>query len=576
MRYFLATLFFVTLIQNAAAQSLVDLGPRAPLPEFLDAPLETGTQRSFTQLSWDDEAQTLDRKTYAIWDLLAQDGLVLTWEPAGVAPPSGLLEGSGILSWRAQDRLHVSPEALVAQYRGVFSAGYATGQGQLWHRSGLNYRGMWRAGLFHGDGWLQWPDGQEYRGSFIDGLPYGQGMMLFADGAIFFGDFTQGRPDGTGILYPVDRPAERVIWPAHADRPSVALPIEGPDGTAHLQQVQQTQGDVSLALSLSPNSQDFGSGATYRSESVGPILRVTPGDASFMEAWRGTTALTTGETPRGFFSGHLPIAFIVQLENRSVDEVQVVAMFLEVDESPADLTPALWAERPSCAPGESGIFKIERLSGAFPTNIQIEGGFPAAFDERVISPVAFTAIENWPLVIDFRQLIGGFGGSMPDLLNGFVNCQGLDPSQCIENLRNQGAFGVLTNEVYRRGTCLYANFAGRISYDWRDETGALQSQSRTLNARIGLGDLRPRNLAGAEQGGGLDQIPEAFELVIGESRYRLPRAINSQTPAGRAQRWEFYVLSPQSTNARFRVVFQLADGREIRSRDVELTYYRAE
>lgn len=563
------------LAQGAAAQSIVQLGPSAPLPTFLDAPQETGAERSFTQLTWDDTAQALDRTTYTIWDLLAQEALVLTWEPLGEAAPSGPLSGEGVLSWRLPDRASLDRSALVAQYRGAFAEGFAVGDGQFWHRSGLVYRGEWLDGLFHGEGRLQWPDGREYLGAFAEGLPHGQGSMLFPNGEIFFGDFVQGRPDGTGILYPVDRPAERVIWPAHEDRPTAAQPIEGPAGTAHLLQVQQTQGEVSLALSLSPNSRSLrGEGLPYRSESDGQTLRILPQDGAFLQRWRGESPLRTDDGPGDFWVSPEPIPLIVQLENRSVAPAQVVLMYIEVDESPAEMTPAIWAYSERCRSDRRGQFEIHRSAGAYPTNLRIEGGFPAGFDAGIVSPVAFDVVEEWPLVIDFRQLIAGLGGSLGGLLEQPVDCRGVDGTQCMESLRGQGAFGALTNEVYRRGDCLLVDFVGTFDYEWTDHNGTLQSQSRPLEAVIGVGALAPDPQT-AEFGDGLGQIPDAEEFRVGESNYRLPINLTATVPEGRAQRWEFYVEAPESVTARFRVVFQLADGREIRSRDVDLLYYRS-
>jgi hypothetical protein len=62
-------------------------------------------------------------------------------------------------------------------------------------------------------------------------------------------------------------------------------------------------------------------------------------------------------------------------------------------------------------------------------------------------------------------------------------------------------------------------------------------------------------------------------LRLDASNYRIPVAFRSNSPAGRTAQLTLPIKANKSSQHDFEVVLQLSDGREIRSRPINLLYY---
>lgn len=345
---------------------------------------------------------------------------------------------------------------------------------------------------------------------------------------------------------------------------------------AQTNRATETQDGLSLAVSLLPDAFSTGqAGLAYRSESFGDVLRVLPGPVGFMDHWRGTAPISTSaRLPGGFGGQATPVPFLLQLENRAIVDAQVIGMYAQVEFSNAQRQPVFRARRGDCTGDYAGTFSMTHLSGAAPLNARIVGDITGTSTRASLGPYAAEIRNTWPVVtLDFRTLIGGFGGNLPGLLSEPVDCQGLDAEACFTSLRDQGAFGELSNFMYHDNACLMVGFTGSFEYEWVDQRGDVQSTSHAIEADIRLGRIGADNLATLAMAAGVTQMPDAMVLVPGSTSYRVPLVLTAEIESGEAQRWSFNLEAPESVDARFHIVMQLADGREIRSREVDLSYY---
>ena len=104
-----------------------------------------------------------------------------------VDPASGIVSGSGRVTWSNGDR-----------FDGSMVNGVKQGQGEFVWANGQHYKGNWARDLPNGGGALHFANGNDYVGQLQDGVPYGKGALRYADGGRYQGSFSNGLPDGIG------------------------------------------------------------------------------------------------------------------------------------------------------------------------------------------------------------------------------------------------------------------------------------------------------------------------------------------------------------------------------------------
>jgi hypothetical protein len=156
--------------------------------------------------------------------------------------------------------------------------------------------------------------------------------------------------------------------------------------------------------------------------------------------------------------------------------------------------------------------------------------------------------------------------------SGFVCSKGMSPSACLQSIKSTGLFGSIATQVGLTETSIFVGVAGTLDYAWTDAKGVQQTRSSPYNIMLPLGHIKIEAECG--EGGERDVIavrPLVFKLD--QSGYRLPVSFQRSVPAGRTSQFTVTVNAPKSSEHSFTVVLQLADGREIPSRPVDLTYY---
>ena len=105
-----------------------------------------------------------------------------------VDPASGIVSGSGRVTWSNGDR-----------FDGTMVNGVKQGQGEFVWANGQRYKGTWARDLPNGSGTLHFANGNDYVGQVRDGVPNGRGSLKYADGGKYQGNFSNGLPDGIGM-----------------------------------------------------------------------------------------------------------------------------------------------------------------------------------------------------------------------------------------------------------------------------------------------------------------------------------------------------------------------------------------
>ena len=153
-------------------------------------------------------------------------------------------------------------------------------------------------------------------------------------------------------------------------------------------------------------------------------------------------------------------------------------------------------------------------------------------------------------------------------------CDPADPDWCLSELRRSELLGSVVDAAYIENAALMVDFGGTLNYTWHDATGQAHAKSSAFLVPIKLGNLPGELSSCAEGGAGLDIYPDPFVLQEQGSGYVVPFPMNAEVAPGQIARWAFQVDAPKSSHHEFQVVLQLADGREVSSRPVRLSYVK--
>jgi hypothetical protein len=144
---------------------------------------------------------------------------------------------------------------------------------------------------------------------------------------------------------------------------------------------------------------------------------------------------------------------------------------------------------------------------------------------------------------------------------------------CLADVISWGTLGTVGELVTTQGSRFGVEAVGSISYGWTDADGVAQRGTAPFEAWVPFGSFgSAAECEGADETDINEMKP--FTLTQRPGSYRIPVPVSGTVAPGAMARWRFALDAPKSSNSRFDVVFQLADGREVRSRDVELLFFR--
>jgi hypothetical protein len=153
-----------------------------------------------------------------------------------------------------------------------------------------------------------------------------------------------------------------------------------------------------------------------------------------------------------------------------------------------------------------------------------------------------------------------------------LTCSSRDRQACLQELRASGTFGSVGQYLTLEGTNIILGAVGALEYTWVDSRGQQHNTTSPLNARLLLGHM-VRSISCGELGESEPITRKALEFRLDQSGYKLPIGFQRTVAPGRTSRVTVPVQAAKSSQHQFRVVMQLADGREISSQPVNLLYY---
>jgi hypothetical protein len=559
-------------------------------PVIAGPPASTpGVWRTRTQPVFDPVERTLVRRMYMVWDAMASRDLDFVWIAGSLRDDrQGKVNGVGRLIWRFKGKPAYDPASVFAEYRGAMKDGRADGEGSYFDATGISYRGSWKDGLMDGRGTLMLPGGDEYAGELRAGKANGSGRYVDVTGEMFEGSFVDGERDGLGTTTLPNGESYRSRW-VHGKETedSRRLRLAQSGG-----QLAQTGGDdVRIAVTVDRSKARDRRDLAYAASSSAARLVIEPDNQRLMAMWKGNGEIELNQTEEGETSEYgvfslnkgqlLPLTLVFEVQNRSSGPVAVAGAYLAVDSSASDLEPAIQLNRALAVCGDTPYkptFRLENFGWGPAENAEMRFAFanpsvsaqPRANVAKRVGNIARTAN------VDLEPELKAAGVNTATLASrsrsGFV-CSGVTPPACLQQVKASGVFGSIAAQVGLQGpTGIYVNLHGTLDYNWRDAAGAAQTRSSPYNVLLPLGHIKIEAECG--EGGEREVIAaKPIEFRLDQSGYRLPVSFQRSIPAGRTSQYALTVKAAKSSQHNFKVVLQLADGREVASRPVSLLYY---
>ncbi|SHI08020.1 MORN repeat-containing protein [Bradyrhizobium erythrophlei] len=580
---------------------------------------EKGIWRTKILYVFDERALNLIARSYSVFDSHPSRNLDFVWTPSQVSSDhGGRISGFGRLVWRARTGSPRDPSSIDSVYVGHVRDGRPNGLGRYVSRDNVVYDGSWKNGRFNGEGTLQLPTGEFYQGSFVEGRAAGVGKYIDATGEIFEGRFVSGLREGLGKTTLPGGSIYQSVW-----RNGTELP-----GSKRIR-IAQTGGQISGAthddvrlgvtvLSKPTNEVPARESLGYVGTAVGNKITVRPDDPQLLSVWmsQGTiqSEVAALKDEGGFFrqslfgfdrNGVYPPKLAFDFQNRTATRIEIKGFYLDVSKSESENRPALdllvATERESCGRGYSVSTGRRRDNGNFAPYFgmnnfgwgRVENGtlrfdfstpgknaapqsmrFTKAvgtFQNRTnidVSDAIAQAGANLTMLKRFKQT--GFTCEI-DRENGPDKPKNL--SQCLDALKKTGAFGNLSQSIGLDGIEVVTALRGIFEYQYQDASGRMISVSSPLNINITIGGLTQAPECG--EGSGPEPIRDKpITLRLDQGSYRIQLPISTSTiDAGHSRQFVVALNAPKSSHHDLQLVAVLTDGREIRSRPIDLLYF---
>ncbi len=113
---------------------------------------------------------------------------------------------------------------------------------------------------------------------------------------------------------------------------------------------------------------------------------------------------------------------------------------------------------------------------------------------------------------------------------------------------------------------------GNLDYDWAASDGTISHKSSPFSVILPVASVAND----AECGEGGEIIPvnhDPFMLHLDESGYKIAIPFAGDVTPGFTSRWRIELQAPETSEHDFQLVLVLADGRQVASRPVHLTYF---
>jgi hypothetical protein len=594
----------------AAAIAVVSLGLARPAPaqeisvlpdqKVRDAVLgdglanEPGRWKSKVVQALIPGTNRLETHEYLVFDFEPARDLDFLWLPANPASDrSGKISGAGRVVWREHGRLAWDAAGVVKSYTGDMSQGRPEGEGELVTREGLTYSGGWRVGRLEGKGTLQLPGGESYVGEFRAGFADGHGDFIDATGERFEGTFRNGRREGRGKTILPSGFSYTSVWTAGKEEPgSQRIRLAQLSGSA----AGAGGNDIRLGVTVQrkpdlPREVNIENVISYGSTPQGQTIRVAPANKDLVNAWKGNGDIQSFDNDsvlhRGIFyfdpkyvQSTIP-TFLLNLDNRSSEKIDITALRIDVLESRQDNEPAIHLVdlQGVCAPfSYSTAFMLENYGWSPAKNAKLDysfGGVGAPGGSIPLGDVADRRRINFDpelarAGVDVARLRQLSNSSDP---NAGFPCPGGDLNQCMSALRRNPLFGTVGSQLTNEDVQIFLNTVGQLQYTWLDDQSQYHNKASPYRIRLHLGHFT----ISAECGEGAAPEPIAvnpIRLKLAGNGYSLPVPFHKTVEAGQTARLTVRVDAEKSSDHVFQFVAVLSNGDQVASRPISLLFFR--
>jgi len=595
----------------ATARTEITVGPRIDSLDSLANRIatrgfwngENGAWKTKTQFVIDPATKQLTRKVFTVWDPAPSRGLDFVWKPDDpVASDGDIVSGEGTLVWRLHDRPAYDASAVVSEYRGTMKNGRPDGFGEYRNADGIAYAGNWENGVSAGYGDLQYPNGDEFQGTFKGGIPDGEGRYFASTGESFEGRFSGGR-----------RGARLAQMGEGAAAPSdVALGVR-------LNPIQKSYGITDEVTrkrrSLEKDEiQELNSYAVaFSAASQSNLLAVQPRGRRLMGMWKGDAniALTDDEEKSLYHTGFgdssiygvfslsptllPPLGVVLDVQNRSAAPIQIVGFYLDVASSATDMQPAIQITslpgelRDECGPDSHGAYMpfatLENFGWGQARNAELRIGSDKAPPGGQDFQIRLGTVDKHASA-DFEPYLRLHGVQSKEKIHDAIAAvwskyhgdnaaddQAAPDRAVVDGLKATKVFGSLSARVALRSDVFQIGVQGVLAYDWSDQRGQIHHRQSPFKTNLTLGQLPAFGECG--EGSPIERIRQNSVVLRNDGQsYRIAVPARRGIPAGRVGSYAFEIDSARSSEHNFAIVAQLADGREIRSRPVDLLFFR--
>jgi hypothetical protein len=550
-----------------------------------------GLWQTKSQFVFDVQEKSLIRRTYTAWNSFPLRDLDFTWTPNAVASDApGRIEGTGRLIWRPKGKPAYDRGSIYAEYNGEMKDGKPNGRGAYFDESGVCYEGEWSEGHFEGSGRLQLPNGDEYIGTFHAGNADGEGSYFRADGEVYAGEFRDGLRSGTATLSLPNGGSYQSQWLAGQEIPEsrrVRLAQLGPYLAA--------PDDVRIGIVVDRLPIKNGM-LGYAASNTEDGLLIRPANKRLMNLWKGSEEIQLTDKDLdpdrgGIFaidragkfnwsdSGLPPVLLVLDVENRGSNSIQVVDAYLDVAESSIDLQPMVVITTEICTGSYyNSQFVLENFGWGPLEQASLRLSFTNPKQSAVLGAQAWSkdlGLIHEAATVDVEENLRAAGVDVAELQrrgNTSFSCKSKSQSECFSKILRSGMFGRLASDITHDDFFIQVNVAGLLAYKWKDSEGRMHDRESPLNVQMDIGTLV--NAAECE-GGEIDPLHTNIPLMLKLERtqYKLPIDFRSSIAPGRVERYSLPVRAPKSSHHNYRVVLALADGREIKSRPIDLLYF---
>jgi hypothetical protein len=338
---------------------------------------------------------------------------------------------------------------------------------------------------------------------------------------------------------------------------------------------------------------------TYSSTNKGNRIQVKPADPQLIAVWKGQGEIQTAtyggndsfrrgalNFEKAYENATAP-TFVVEFQNRSGQAIEIKNLSIDVEESNADLQPAiqLLMNRECGSYTEYDVkFDLENVGWSAARDAQFKFSFqkaPGSTEDAIPAEMNVGTIASRANV-NFESALSAVGVDVRRLRQKFdaggFSCTSEDRQLCLKSLRSNPVFGRLGPSLrvaeVNYGSRIEVRAAGALQYVWIDNKGRNNVRSSPFSIDLGLGKF-PRMAECGEGGAPTPARVTPKRLRLDQSNYKIPVSFARSIGPGQTSRFSLPVDAEKSSRHNFRITATLGDGRTVSSQPIDLLYYRS-